>query len=231
MGVALALAADSAVDRYRERSLANEALVAVQRDLKEDIDQLDDRIPRLDSMGIRQQHLATFIGGESQVQDSVAFLQNLVGVTLYLTFDANTAAVEGLRSTGRLDLVSNDELQAALLVYLNEVENVAEMDIQQRSVALENRARLTPILINGTRWPVVSFEDNEENRRRAATALNGAAMRDSDALRELLLVAEQLRWWQSRQYRVLREEAQRLADLLSAELPPGTTLVTPSARP
>jgi hypothetical protein len=221
LGVALALAADSAVDRYRERSLANEALVAVQRDLEEDIDQLDVRIPRLDSMGIFQDYLTTYVGGEFEVQDSVGFLRALSRVTLYLTFDANTAAVEGLRSNGRLDLVAGDELRSALLEYVNEVENVAEMDVQQRAVALANRARLTPILINGTSWPVVFLEDDRENRRRAATALNGVAMRDSDALRELLLVAEQLLWWQSLRYRALREDAQRLADLLSAAIGSG----------
>jgi hypothetical protein len=213
LGVAVALAADSAVERYRERAAAQSALAAVRRDVAADIESLGDRLGRSEDGLEARQRLMAVAMDQAEIQDSVLFVDDLILQLEYLTFDANTAAVEALKSSGSLDLIANAELREALLEYLNQVENVAEVDAARRQATLGYSERLLPRLVEGPEWTGRGWPELER-RAWAADALNSAFMRESGALRELLLLTGSLLGWQRFFYRDLLEQAEALARLL-----------------
>jgi hypothetical protein len=218
LGVALALAADSAVERYRDQAAAQSALVAVRRDVGADIEALGGRLDRLRNGFEARRRLTAVAVDEAEIQDSVLFVDDLSLLVDYLTFDASTAAVEGLRSSGRFDLIANAELREALLEYLNAVENVAEADVARRQAILIYSERLLPRLFEGTEWKGRLGRSELERRAWASGALNGTVIRESGALRELLLLTESPLGWQGFLYRQTLEEAETLARLLDEEI-------------
>jgi hypothetical protein len=220
LGVGLALGADSAVERYRDRAAARNALAAVRRDVGADIDQLAGRLGRLEEGFEARRRLSAFAEDRAEIQDSVRFVDDLTLLLDYLTFDANTAAIEALKSSGRIDLISNDELREALLDYLNSVENTAEGDVARRHAILGYSEGLLPRLVEGTEW---SGRGRSEADRRAwaAGALNSRVMKESGALRELLLLTSSPLGWQSFLYRRALAEAEELAQLLDNEIGAG----------
>ena len=165
LGVGLALAADSAAERYRDRALARDALVAVQRDVRADIQELVERIEDIDSMRVSRRRLGAVAGGAAGIRDSVQFIDDLAEVAEYLTFDARTAAFDALTSSGRLDLVANEELREGLLDYVNFVENVAEADVARRQAILGYAERLIPRLVRGISWRGRPATSSELERR------------------------------------------------------------------
>jgi tetraacyldisaccharide-1-P 4'-kinase len=154
----------------------------------------------------------------TEVQDTVLFLDDLALVAEYLTFDASTATVEALKSTGKLDLIPNGDVREGLLNYLNRVENVAEGDVERRRAILAHVPRLMPRLVTGpSRRPALSLSE-ADRRTVAAGLLRGPALPDFSALRELLLLTEEHHLFQRFLYRGVRDHAQELAQLLADEL-------------
>jgi hypothetical protein len=232
VGVVVALAADSAVDRRRQAASAESALVAVHRDLTEDVAQLDTfRLPYLESQAMARSSVGRWLASNEPIPDSLELIQALRRITTYLTFDANTAAVESLRSTGRLDLLEDERVRRALLKYVNRVEDVAEVDALQRAAVLEVSSRLLVELVGHAAWSGVHEAAaltvhpepaSQEARAAAATGLDAEAIRKGDALSQLLIATEQPFQVQRTLYMILRAEAENLDQLLRENLSGGT---------
>jgi hypothetical protein len=194
MGVLVALAADSAMDRLGEKESARTALQALHHDLSEDLAVLDTfRIPRLEERQRAWTRLASFLESSDPIEDSLQFIGDVQISATYFTFDASTTAIEQLRSTNTLRLIEDEVLRDMLLAYYTMVEkDLPQLDAIHRAATLELAGRLVPDIIGGLAYLSV-FEarwlegDTEAARARAAQALDADAIRSGDALRRLLV--------------------------------------------
>lgn len=220
LGVLVALAADSAVELRRERSSAFDALDAIRRDVAADVAQLESRARRQGDRGLEARTaLEEFLTSEAAITDSIQFLRDVHRVSFYQTFDPNTAAIEALISDGRISLIENSEVREAILSYRTQVQDLSNLEAETRPVALELQARLVPRLFVGLVWSshwteIALGGDSDSLRRAAAGALNGAAIRESGALRELLVASAWPFQLQADQYGRLLEEARGLLTTL-----------------
>ncbi|MFQ5744866.1 MAG: hypothetical protein ACE5HV_14940 [Acidobacteriota bacterium] len=150
LGVLVALAADSAMDRLRERHTRLSVLEAVRRDVVEDLAQLDARrLPFIERQRRAREYLSAFLQADQPIGDSVAFVQAVVLVGSYQTFDGNTAAIEDLTSTGTLRLIRDPRLRSRILDYYNVVEDVEEVDQAYRAAVLDHVWLLNPRIVGG----------------------------------------------------------------------------------
>jgi hypothetical protein len=222
LGVLVALAADSAIERRRLRHATVEALQSLRTDVQSDLRQLDEYWePRLALQEEARAHLAAFLDGTEPISDSLQFVRYVREVATYATLDPNTAAIEELKSSGGLSLIDDPTLRLAILRYLNAVENIADFDVLHRALFLELYANLGTSVVGGLALPA-SFrsdfiDDGALNvaRAEAATALDAAAIRSNDDLRRLLAATGQPFMIKASRYRALRADAEDLLAALS----------------
>jgi len=224
VGVLVALAADSAVELRKERSSAYDDLDAIRRDVSADVVQLEGRVQGQAARGVEARAaLEGFLKGEVALTDSIQFLRDLHRVSFYQTFDPNTAATEALIADGRISLIENGEVREAILSYRTKVQDLVKMETETRPIVLELQARLVPRIVAGLVWSahwveLAFIRDSNELRQAAAVALNGPAIRESEALRELLVATAWPTQLQALEYRGLLEDARVLQAALDGSL-------------
>jgi hypothetical protein len=220
LGVLVALAADSAVELRRERSSAYDALDAIRRDVAADVEQLEYRLEAQSDRGVEARAaLEEFLIGGVALTDSIQFLRDVHRVSFYQTFDPNTTASEALIADGRISLIENREVREAILSYRRQVQDLANLEAETRPIVLELQASLVPRIVAGLVWSAHWDElaeggDSDKLRQAAAVALNGPAIRDSGALRELLVATAWPSRLQAGEYHRLLEEAGALHGVL-----------------
>jgi hypothetical protein len=219
LGVLVALAADAALERARERESAHEALEAVLRDLVADSISIADHLVRIDGRVSARARLGHFLSAEAEVQDSLAFLSDIQRATLYITFDANTAAFRDLTGSGRLRLVDDPALRNQLLTYYNWVENGAALDETFRATVLDAATRFLPRVVGSLVWDPAALENDEARiRSAAATAFDAGEIHRSGALREWLITTSVPFVGQSLTYGNIAEKGTVLIQLLRGAL-------------
>ena len=211
------------MERRRESAATVETLEALRRDVAEDRAQFERTwAPSLAKQERARQELEAFLDG-TPIADSVQFVRDVREVATYGTFDFNTTSMEGLQSTGQIDLISDARLRAEILSYHNNRKNTIEFDILHRAAFIEWYARLGPEIVGGLALPKSFETDNGEGhpdqlRTLAAVALDAAAIRNSDDLRRLLVATGQPFFIKKVQYRALATQADELRTLLDAAL-------------
>lgn len=224
LGVLVALAADSAIDELRERDTRLSALEAVRRDVVEDLAQLDDRrLPFVEEQRTAREYLTAFLEGDQPIGDSVAFVQSVMLVGSYQTFDGSTAGIEDLTSTGTLRLIRDRQLRGRILDYYNVVEDVREVDQAYRAAVLDHVWLLNPRIVGGValaRGVESSLLDADVGllRGAASTALDARLIRDDGALRELLVGTARGTAGQAMNYVRLRAAGQEMLDVLESAI-------------
>ena len=228
LGVLVALAADSALERRRLRQDAREALEGLRDDIRNDLEDLETYwAPRLTLQESARSRLTSFLRGSEPITDSLQFVRDVREVASYTTLDPNTSAIEELKSTGGLGLIGDRALRASILAYLNDVENIAEFDVLHRALFLELYGSLGAKIVGGLALPasfradyVASDDANAARaaREEAAIALDARAIRSSDDLRTLLAATGQPFAIKATRYRALRVDAERLLAALDAAL-------------
>jgi hypothetical protein len=193
VGVLVALAADSAMDRVRENDDRRAALESLRRDVLADLAELDnEELPFLADQDEARVLLETLLGGQEAIHDSVRIVTSITILGMYPTFDPNTAAIDYLTSTGRLELIEAESLRSSILGYYNSIENFAELDAHHAAAAIASEARWAGVLVGAlatsayydVRW---RDADPDELRRESARALDAASLRSSDRLRRFLV--------------------------------------------
>lgn len=233
VGVLVALAADSAMDGFRERDARRYALEALRRDVTADLESLESFfLPLLLEQEEARDLLAAFLRNDAPIADSVRFTKAVSVLSTYLTFDANTAAIEELKGMGDLHLLSNDTVRARVLAYYNDIEDVAELDDVHRAdvVGLHAAERLVgglalPMALD-LRWraPLAdSLRTDAERalRAEAAHALRADQMRSQGILREFLVARSLGQLIQFNTYHRLQAEGAALVSLLDETLDGG----------
>lgn len=224
LGVLVALVADSAIDELRERDTRLSALESVRRDVVEDLAQLDARrIPFIEEQRTAREYLSAFLEADRPIGDSVAFIQAVVLVGSYQTFDGNTSAIEDLTSTGTLRLIRDHQLRGQILDYYNVVEDVRDVDEVYRAAVLDHVWLLNPRIVGGVALArgVESFlldADVALFRGAASTALDARRIRDGGALRELLVGTARGTAGQAMNYVRLRTQGQAMLDTLESAI-------------
>lgn len=227
LGVLVALAADSAIERSRLRGDARLALEALRDDLASDVKVLTEHWePELARQEGARLRLASFLEDGTPIADSVQFTRDVRDVAAYTTLDPNTSAIEELISTGGLGLIGNRDLRIDMLEYLNRVENIAEFDVLHRALFLQLYADLATRVVKGLALPTTFAADNSLGgedlpglaRARAALALDADGIRSSGDLERLLAGTGEPFMIKANQYRQLNELGRRLLDALSGEL-------------
>ena len=228
LGVLVALAADSALERRRLRQDAREALEALRDDVQNDLKSLEDYWePQLILQESARSRLSSFLRGSAPITDSLQFVRDVREVASYTTLDPNTSAIEELKSTGGLARIEDRALRASILAYLNDVENIAEFDVLHRALFLELYGSLGAKVVGGLALPAsfradyVASEDlnaAQAAREEAALALDARAIRSSDDLRTLLAATGQPFAIKADRYRALRADGERLLAALDAGL-------------
>jgi len=241
VGVLVALAADSALERRRLKQDARRALEALRLDVQADLEQLGFYWePALTRQESARQRLSSFLQGTAPIADSLQFVRDVSDVATYVTFDPNTSAIQELKSTGALGLIEDDSLRVSLLRYVNAVENIAQFDVLHRALALDLYANLAARVAGGLALPAAyqtyadsvtcavrsqsgweSCADPElalAARRQAAIALDSRRIRSSDDLRLLLVGTGQPSIIRASRYRALRDDGLALVRALDAML-------------
>lgn len=227
VGVLLALAADSALERRRLREDARGALEALRQDIQSDVIALESYWePELSRQEHARTRLAAFLRVTGPIVDSVQFVRDVGDVASYATLDANTSAIEELKNSGGLSLIGNRALRTSILDYLNSVENIAEFDVLHRALFLELYAEVATQVVRGLALPAGFEADNdlggadapERARRAAARALDAAAIRSAGDLEKLLAATGQPFLIKANQYRALHDRGVALLAELDDEL-------------
>lgn len=227
LGVLVALAADSALERRRLRDKAHEALRALREDIRGDVRDLESYWePSLTRQEDARTRLSAFLRNGDRITDSLRFVQDVRETASYTTFDPRTSAIEELKSTGGLGLIEDDALRSGILDYQNAVENIAEFDVLHRALFLELYADLATKVVEGLALPesfvaeVPGADSGAElaAREAAAVALDARAIRSSGDLSRLLAATGQPFAIKADRYRNLRGEGIRLLAMLDAIL-------------
>ena len=227
LGVLVALAADSALERRRLSQDARDALAALREDIQRDVEQIRHYWePELILQDSARSRLSSFLSEMDPITDSLKFTRDVREVASYTTLDPNTSAIEELKSTGGVRLIQDVALRTRILEYQNDVENIAEFDVLHRALFLELYADLGTRVVGGLALPA-SFQADMPGadagaelaaRKAAALALNANAIRVSGDLRRLLAATGQPFAIKADRYRALREEGVLLIAALDATL-------------
>jgi len=227
LGVLLALAADSGLERRRLRQEARAALEALRVDIQRDVTQIETHWePELKLQEAARARLSSFLRGTHAITDSVRFTGDVRQVASYMTLDPNTAAIDELKSTGGLSLIRDQGLKAGILSYGNEVENIAEFDVLHRALFLELYADLATEIVRGLALPAsfraditgADADSRQEARVTAALALNGQAIRSLGHLERLLAATGQPFAIKAGRYRALHADGVLLLGALDTIL-------------
>jgi hypothetical protein len=230
VGVLLALAADSALERRGLREQAQAALQGVRHDVERDVDALAHYwAPELLEQEEARVRLTAFLRGTAPIADSVQFVRDVRNVASYTTLDPNTAAIEELKSSGGLQLIGDPELRSSILRYLNDVENIQEFDVLHRALFLELYAEVATSVVRGLALPESFRADNalgdedtgQRVRNMAAGALDARSIRSSGDLERLLAGTGQPFMIKADRYRALRDSAVSLIGQIDIQLAGG----------
>ncbi|MHC5065243.1 MAG: hypothetical protein ACYTG5_14850 [Planctomycetota bacterium] len=227
-GVLVALAADSAWERYRDRQVAYSTLELLLDDMKREAGTFEHYWVELhDNCAAARKRLERFLDGGDERVDPYQFVQDLILVSSYFDHDPRDATLEELRNSRGFGLIENAQLRAAILDYVQELGNVAEFDRVYRAHVVEVAGRTLPRIVNGLALTAGfrSLHDGftspklvAEARTAAEDSLDVASIREGDALRELLIATEQSFLVQRDRYKILRMRATELVDRLTAAL-------------
>lgn len=227
IGVLVALAADSAMERVRQGDERLAALEALRRDIAEDLEQLDsERLPFLAAREAARRTLRRVAFGDQPLEDSVEIVVSIGLVGSYRTFDANTAAIDYLTSTGNLQLIENEILRSAILTYYNSVEDVAQLDVLYRADAIASVLRWVGVLVGGEASSLSLDVDWKREkpmtlRVAAARALDAGVLRAEGGLAQFLNERHPSLVVQAVSLPRLRREAEAVLELLDHEVSGG----------
>jgi len=223
LGVFIALAVNSAVDRKREQRATYTALEELRGDIAADLTQWERQYARLEAQSESYRRLMTFLSGTGPITDAYQFVEDVQDISTYLTMDFNDTALEQLISTGHLRYISNKELRDALLDYRLMERRIREFDPLHRSYFLGVYERHAAQVAGGLALPyryrvLGGGMTEEEARAEAERVLDAEEIRSSDHLRQLV-VATHAPWGnKALQYGYGKDKAERLLTLLDAEL-------------
>ncbi len=223
VGVLVALAANSAKERYREQEATMEALRSLKRDIGEDVVSLNEYwMPHLEETLEARTRLWTFLASLDPISNPLKFVQDIHKVTRYFTLNPNLAALHDLKNRSGLGLIKDMALRHAILKYLNEIENISDFDGIHRAFFVELAGRICPKIVGGHALPLaIKYlktppKGEEENLMRATAekALDAGYIRSSDLLRELMVATTLPYHIKASRYKKLRTQAEDLIVLL-----------------
>ena len=223
-GVLAALAADSAMDGYRERLATRDALDALRADIWADLNELEYYfVPQLQRQEEGRERLEQLLKDSTPVKDVLEYVDDVRLVSSYHTFNPNRVGLEDLISTGGLSLIRNRELRNALLGYRRELDNIEEFDFLHRGYFLDVRGELGPRLVGGLALPYsldaeIGLIDEEVARTVATDSVDFEALRASDDLRRLLVMTSEAQRIKQVRYLAVRDKAKVLVALLDESL-------------
>lgn len=223
-GVLAALAAGSAMENYRERQSAREALVSLRDDITSDFQQLESYwVRELQRQQDGRRRLEEFLQGSGPVEDSFEFVNDVRWISSYYTLNPNTAGLEHLINTGGLSLIKDINLREALLDYRGEIDNIVEFDTLHRAYFLELYGELSSRIIGRLALPysldaALGNISKEIARAEAVDAIDEDFIRSSDMLRRLLVNTAQAQQIKQSRYLKLRDDAQELITMLDEAL-------------
>ena len=223
-GVLAALAADSAMENYRERQSALKALIALRDDITSDFQQFESYwVHQLQRQQDGRRRLEEFLQGSGPVEDSFEFVNDVRWISSYYTFNPNTAGLEDLINTGGLSLIKDINLRKALLDYRADIDNIVEFDTLHRAYFLELHGELSSRIVGGLALAysldaVLGNISKEIARAEAIDAIDEDFIRSSDMLRRLLVNTAQAQQIKLGRYLELRDDAQALITMLDEAL-------------
>ena len=223
LGVFVALAVNSAVDRERERQATYAALDGLRSDIAADLTQWERQYSRLEAQSESYRRLMEFLRGTGPITDAFRFVQDVQDISTYLTMDFNDTVLEELISTGNLRYLSNRKLRDALFDYRRIERRIREFDPLHRSYFLGVYERHATQVAGGLSLPyrylVLGDGMTEEAARaEAERVLDTEAIRSSDHLRQLVVATHAPWGMKALQYDLGKAKAEELLALLDAEL-------------
>jgi hypothetical protein len=223
LGVFVALAVDSAVDREQERRATYAALDGLRSDIAADLTQWEHQYSRLEAQSESYSRLMDLLSGTGPITDAFQFVEDVQDISTYLTMDFNDTVLEELISTGNLRYISNRELRDALLDYRRIERRIREFDPLHRSYFLGVYERHAAQVAGGLslpyRYRVLGGAMTEEAARaEAERVLDAEAIRSSDHLRQLVVATHAPWGMKVLQYGIGKAKAEELLTLLDAEL-------------
>jgi hypothetical protein len=223
-GVLAALATDSAMEDYRQRQSAREALISLRDDITSDFQQLESYwVRQLQQQQDGRRRLEEFLQGSGAVEDSFEFVNDVRWISSYYTFNPNTAGLEDLINTGGLSLIEDINLRKALLNYRGEIENIVEFDSLHRAYFLELYGELSSRIVGRLALAysldaVLGNISKEIARAEAIDAIDEGFIRSSDMLRRLLVNTAQAQQIKQNRYLNIRDDARALITMLDEAL-------------
>jgi len=223
LGVFVALAVNSAVDRERERRATYAALDGLRSDIEADLTEWERHYARLESQSESYRRLMDFLQGTGPISDPYRFVEDVQDISTYLTMDFNDTVLEELISTGNLRYISNRKLRDALFDYRRLERRIREFDPLHRSYFLAVYERHAAQVAGGLslpyRYRVLGGGMTEEAARaEAERVLDAEAIRSSDHLRQLVVATHAPWGMKALQYGFGKAKAEELLKLLDAEL-------------
>jgi hypothetical protein len=223
-GVLAALAADSAMDGYRERLATRDALDALRADIWADLNELEYYfVPQLQRQEEGRERLEQLLKDSTPIEDILEYVNDVRLISSYHTFNPNRVGLEDLISTGGLSLIRNRELRNALLGYRRELDNIQEFDFLHRGYFLGVRGEFGPNLIGGLALPrsldaEIGLIDETVARTEAIDSIDLETIRSSDDLRRLLVMTAEAQRIKQQRYLAARDKAKVLVALLDESL-------------
>ena len=223
LGVFVALAVNSAVDRQRERQATYATLEGLRSDIAADLTQWERQYSRLEAQSESYRRLMDFLRGTGPITDAFQFVEDVQDISTYLTMDFNDTILEELISTGGLRYVSNRKLRDALLEYRRMERRIREFDPLHRSYFLGVYERHAALVAGGLSLPfryrlLGGGLTEDAARAEAERALDAKAIRSSDHLRQLVVATHAPWGMKALQYGSGKVKAEELLTLLDAEL-------------
>jgi hypothetical protein len=223
LGVFVALAVSSAVDRERERQATYAALDGLRSDIAADLTEWEKQYSRLEAQSESYNRLMDFLSGTGPITDAYQFVEDVQDISTYLTMDFNDTVLEELISTGNLRYISNQELRNALLEYRRIERRIREFDPLHRGYFLGIYERHAAQVAGGLSLPdryrvLGSGMTEEAARAEAERVLDAEAIRSSDHLRQLVVATHAPWGMKALQYGMGKAKAEKLLTLLDEEL-------------
>jgi len=223
-GVLAALAADSAMDGYRERLATRDALDALRADIGADLYELEFYfVPQLQRREEGRARLEQLLKESTTVEDVLEYVNDVRLISSYHTFNPNRVGLEDLISTSGLSLIRSRALRTALLGYRRELDNIEEFDFLHRGYFLEVRGELGPSLIGGLALSrsldaEIGLIDETVARTEAEDSIDSESSRPSDDLRRLLVMTSEAQRIKQMPYLAVRDKAKSLVALFDESL-------------
>jgi hypothetical protein len=226
LGVFLALAVDSAVDRHNERRAAYAALNALRSDIAADLREFESHAEGHERRSDSYSRLMSFLSGTEPIDDALGFVKDVQYISTYFTFDPRSAALDELINTGGLRLIRNRGLRDALLDYRRGVRDIGEFDMVYRAYFLDLYASHAAQIAGGLSMPYRhrawgGAMSEDAARAEAERVLDAEEIRSSDHLRQLVVATHAPFGVKGLRYRSVQTQAQELLAMLDEELGEG----------